>query len=258
MPRAVDFGCSLKMGKAVVTHENGVRAHGATSIDEPSRRWALPPEVRRLLIVGAGGFGREVLNWARDAWPHACDRIAGFLSEDRAILDGFDCGIPIVETPEHYQPVAGDRLLLAIGAPDARRRVAEALSSRGSEFLTLVHPTAIIASSACIGHGSIICPYAIVSDACRVGRFAIMNYHTALGHDASTGDFAVLSPYATLGGAARIEDDVFLGLHASIGPGKTVGRNSKVSANTCVLMNVPPRSLAFGVPGRIVNRIEGG
>ena len=215
-------------------------------------------DCRRILIVGAGGFGREVLQWARDAWPDHADRIAGFLSADAHVLDGLDAYPPIVSTPDAYVAAAGDKLLLGIGGPYARRGVAESLLARGAEFLTLVHPTAIVAASATIKDGAILCPYAIASDSCRVGRFAIMNYHTSLGHDASTGDFAVLSPYATLGGAAHIDDDVFLGLHASIGPGKTVGRNSKVSANTCVLMDVPPQSLAFGVPGRIVNRIEGG
>jgi len=216
----------------------------------------LPPDVRRILIVGAGGFGREVLQWARDAWPSACDRIAGFLSADAHVLDGCDCGIRIVGSPDSHRPVVGDVHLLAIGVPYARRRVAEALLARGAEFLTLVHPTAVLASSAQIGEGSIICPYSIVSDSARLGRFVAMNYHTSLGHDASAGDFAVLSPYATLGGHAHIEQDVFLGLHASVGPGKTVGARSKVSANSCVLASAPADSIVFGVPGRIGRHVS--
>ena len=66
---------------------------------------------------------------------------------------------------------------------------------------------------------------------------------------------ASMSACSTLGGAAQIEADVFLSLHASIGPGKNVGAGSKVSANTCVLADVPPESLAFGLPGRITPKI---
>ncbi len=242
------------MGKSVVTQGNGVRAGGSVA-RAPVRPGTLPPDVCRILIVGAGGFGREVLQWARDAWPEACDRIAGFLSADAYVLDGCDCGIHIVGSPDTHRPVVGDAHLLAIGVPYARRRVAESLIARGAEFLTLVHPTAVLASSAQIGQGSIICPYSIVSDSARVGRFVAMNYHTSLGHDASAGDFAVLSPYATLGGNAHIEQDVFLGLHASVGPGKTVGARSKVSANSCVLTSAPSDSIVFGVPGRIGMRV---
>lgn len=217
-----------------------------------------PADCQRILIVGAGGFGREVLQWARDAWPDHADKIAGFLSSDEHVLDGFDGCPEIIGHPDAYGPAPGDYLLLAIGVPYVRRQVAESLLARRAAFLTLVHPTAIVAASARIGEGAILCPYSIASDACRVGRFVIMNYHTSLGHDASAGDFAVLSPYATLGGNAHIREDVFLGLHASIGPGKTVGARSKVSANSCVLANAPSDSIIFGVPGQFAPRLTTG
>ena len=217
---------------------------------------SLPPDCQRILIVGAGGFGREVLQWARDAWPESADRIAGFLSSDADSLEGLDCGHRVLGSPDAYRPAAGDRLLLAIGIPYARRRVAESLLAHGAEFLTLIHPTAIVAASASIGPGSILCPYAVASDSCRVGRFTIMNYHSSLGHDATAGDFAVLSPYATLGGHAHIEEDVFLGLHSSVGPGKTVGARSKVSANSAALANSPADSLIYGVPGHVAPRLS--
>jgi acyl-[acyl carrier protein]--UDP-N-acetylglucosamine O-acyltransferase len=128
--------------------------------------------------------------------------------------------------------------------------VAEQLEARGARFLTLIHPTAIVADTAQIGTGTIICPYAIVSDAVRLGRFVLVNYHASLGHDASAGDFTVLSPYATLGGNASVAEDVFLGLHASVGPGKRLGARSKISANSCLLSTAAADSLVFGVPGR--------
>lgn len=205
----------------------------------------------RILIVGAGGFGREVLQWARDAWPEHVSRIAGFLSADGDRLDRHACGLEIVGDPGRYEPQPGDALLLAIGIPVIRRQVAESLRHRGAVFLTLVHPTAIVAPTATIGEGSIICPYAIVSDAARVGSFVLMNYHSSIGHDASVGDHAVLSPYATLGGNAHIGEDVFMGLHASVGPGKRIGARSKVSANSCALADAPPESIIYGAPGRV-------
>lgn len=206
--------------------------------------------VQRILIVGAGGFGREVLQWARAAWPEAAAHIAGFLSADPHILAGHACPLPVIGDPATFEPQAGDGFLLAIGIPGVRRRVAEDLLARGAEFLSLIHPTAVVAPSAAIGAGSIICPGAIVSDSARLGRFGLVNYHASLAHDSSAGDFTVLSPYATLAGGAHIADDVFLGLHASIGPGVSVGPRSKVAANSCALVDIPADSLVLGVPGR--------
>jgi sugar O-acyltransferase (sialic acid O-acetyltransferase NeuD family) len=144
----------------------------------------------------------------------------------------------------------GDGLLLGIGIPGVRRRLAETLTVRGGRFLTLVHPTAIVAPSAVIGEGTILCPYAIVSAAATIGRGVLLNYHASVAHDASVGDYSALAPYATLGGFARVGADVFLGLHASIGPGRRVGDRSKVSANSAALADVPADTLVYGVPGR--------
>lgn len=213
------------------------------------------PDIRRILIVGAGGFGREVLQWARDAWPGADSLIAGFLSADPNILHSRDCGAKVLAHPDQYDPRSGDALLLAIGIPDIRRQVAERLAARGAEFVTLIHPTAIVSSKAVIGTGTIICPGAIVSDAARIGRCVLVNYHASLAHDSSAGDFAVLSPYAALAGRAHVEEDGFLGMHASVGPGVTIGARSKVSANSCALFDVQPDSLVYGVPGRVSPRL---
>jgi sugar O-acyltransferase (sialic acid O-acetyltransferase NeuD family) len=209
-----------------------------------------PGECERIIIVGAGGFGREVLQWARHTWPMHTGKLAGFLSADPDKLHGHVTGLPILGSPQHFEPRATDRMLLAIGIPRVRRLVAEQLEANGGRFLTLIHPSAIVADTARVGVGTIICPYAIVSDAVRLGRFVLVNYHSSLGHDARAGDFAVLSPHACLGGRGAIAEDVFLGLHASVGPGISVGSQSKVSANSSALISAPAGSIVFGVPGR--------
>lgn len=221
-----------------------------------ARRFDLPADCRRVVIVGAGGFGREVLQWARDAWPDQAFLISGFLSDDPSRLDGFAVGVGILASVGDYRPASGDYLLLGIGVPYSRRRVAEHLLALEANFLTLVHPNAVVTPTAFIGAGSIIAPFAIVSDSAVLGSFVLANYHSSLGHDAKAGNFSVLSPYATLGGGARIDDEVFLGLHASVGPGVAVGSRSKVSANSCVLSAAPANALVYGVPGRVVPRVE--
>lgn len=218
---------------------------------------AFPPAwLRRILIVGAGGFAREVVHWARDAWPEHSSRLEGFLSADAVSHAGRECDLPVLSDPAVYEPRRGDGVLLAIGIPGVRRRVADDLLARGAEFLTLIHPTATVCATAEIGPGSILCPNAIVSDSARLGRCVLVNYHASLAHDSSAGDFAVLSPYSALAGGATIGDDVFLGLHATVGPGVTVGSRSKVAANSCALHDSAADSLVHGVPGRISPRLD--
>jgi len=205
----------------------------------------------RIIIVGAGGFGREVLQWARHAWPSHVGKIAGFLSDDPHALDGHRPTLPILGSPDAFEPRPSDGLLLAIGIRGVRRQVAERLAARGARFLTMIHPTAIVADTAVIGPGTVICPQAVVSDAVVLGRCVLVNYHASLGHDASAGDYAVLSPYATLGGYAAIAAEVFLGIHATVGPERRVGAGSVVAANSCALCDVPEGRIVHGVPGRV-------
>jgi len=204
----------------------------------------------RILIVGAGGFGRELWHWLQAADGAVPARVAGFLDRDPRRLDGKGLDRPVLGDPATFQPAAGDGFLLAIGIPGVRRAVASDLLSRGGRLVSFVHPTALVAPTARVGAGTIICPLAIVSDAVTLGRGTLVNYHASLGHDAATGDFCVLSPNAALGGHARLDDDVFLGLSASVGPGKRIGARSKVAANSAALADVPADTLVVGVPGR--------
>lgn len=244
------------MEKTAATDGNGVRARGAVSSLSRHRPGDLPDDVRRIIIVGAGGFGREVLEWARHAWPDGFDRVRGFLSATPEHESDGDRALPILADPAVFQPEPTDGLVLAIGIPEVRRRVAECLQARGGRFLTLVHPTAIVAASASVGEGSVLCPYAIVSDAAATGRCVLMNYHSSLGHDSSAGAFTVLSPYAALGGDAHVGEDVFLGIHAVVAPRKRIGGGTCVSANSAAMTDVAAASLVFGVPGRVSPRID--
>lgn len=226
-----------------VTHGSGVRLnHPALSNDSS------PDDCDRIVIVGAGGFGREVLQWARHAWPAASHKIAGFVSADPAKLEGHAATLPILGSPDDFEIRATDGLVLAIGIPQARRQVAEWLEARGSRFLTLVHPTAIVADTAVIGPGSVICPSAILSDGSVIGKLVLVNYFASVAHDSEIEDFTVLSPYAAVAGNSRVRRGAFLGMHASVAPGVTVGAGARISSHSWARVNVPEESLVHGNP----------
>src|SRR5688500_15546296 len=94
----------------------------------------------RLLIVGAGGFGREVWAWAVDSGG----KPAGCLDDSPGALEGFPSEGKILGPVSSYEPGEKDRLLIAIGDPSTRLRIAAELGGRGARFATLVHPTAIL------------------------------------------------------------------------------------------------------------------
>lgn len=203
-----------------------------------------------LVIVGAGGFGREMYHWARAAIAADQFKVKGFLSSSRDDLEGFAIDAPVLGDPEDYQPLPGERYLFAIGRIEVKRRIIETLRKKGAQFLSLIHPSAIVAQTAQIGEGVVICPFVTVSDHVKLDEFTMLNFYSSCGHDAHVGPYSILSPYATLNGFATIEHEVFLGTHATVTPSQRVGHHSKVSANSVVTHDVRPYTLVYGVPGR--------
>lgn len=202
-----------------------------------------------IVIVGAGGFAREVYTWLRHGMPEG-HRIKGFLAPNPHDLDGFGIEEPILGSEDDHEVREDERFLPALGHMAVRVKAIETLARRGARFLTYVHPTAIVAPTAELGQGVVVCPFSLISDSTRLGDFTIVNFYASVGHDASTGAYAVLSPYATINGRARLGARSFMGTHATIAPGVTVGARSKVAANSAVLRDARDDTLQVGVPSK--------
>ena len=205
-----------------------------------------------IIIVGAGGFGREVYLWAKDSFSQDQYKIKGFLEDNPKILDNYDMDVGIIGNLNSYEIKNKDRFLFAIGDTDIKKRLIIKMKKRGAKFLTLVHPTAIVANTTKIGEGVIICPYCLVSDNVLLEDFVMMNTYASCGHDVKVGKYSILSPYAALNGFVTLEDEVFLGTHSTVIPYKKVGYKSKISANSVVMRDVAADKIVFGVPGKAI------
>jgi len=203
-----------------------------------------------IIIVGAGGFGREVNLWAKDSFSKDQYKIKGFLDDNPRILDNYDMDVGIIGDLNSYEIKNQDRFLFAIGDIDVKKRLVARLKKKGAKFLTLIHPTAIVVNTAKIGQGVIICPFVTVGDHAQLDDFVILNVYSSCGHDSKIGKYCILSPYAAATGFSILEDEAFLGTHSTVIPGKKVGYRSKVSANSVVMRDVPSNKIVFGVPGK--------
>jgi sugar O-acyltransferase (sialic acid O-acetyltransferase NeuD family) len=208
-----------------------------------------------IVIVGAGGFAREMHCLLPGFLPDEDYSFKGFLGQDQGTPADTDISKLILGDPASYQPQPNERFVLAIGNMDARRRTVEALTSKGGEFLTLVHPTAIVAPTAKLAQGTIIYPLAAVSNNAQLQTCVKLNYYASVGHDTTLGKYCLLAPYATVNGFGVLEDQVYMSTHSTVAPQVRIGKESKISANSAAMKDVPSGSLVFGVPGRVVRRV---
>lgn len=207
--------------------------------------------MKRLLIVGASGMGRETAEYAKECFP-CTSWEHGFLDNRPELLDGLtDVMPPIVGTVEDFVPAPEDYFLIALGEPPVRRQYAKLIASRGGKFATLIHPLAVVLPSATIGEGSIICPQATVSSAVRLGRHTILNISASVSHDGQIGDFVTFSPGARTTGWCHVGDGAFLGTNAVVLPHVSVAKGCIVGACATITKDVlTPAVTLVGTPGK--------
>lgn len=214
--------------------------------------------MKSLLIVGAGGLGREVLDIVR-ASHHAQYRDVGFI--DDAVAP---------ETHVHGSRVIGNRgvlssirpetvdICVAVGDPASRQALILEIERYGHTYATIIDPSALIRSCATLQTGVIVGPRAIISCNATIGPHAVINIAAVVGHDVSIGAYTLIGAGALLSGAASIGDGVLIGAGASILLGTKVGNWSKVAMGAAVFTNVPDSTTVLGNPGRVLPIAGGG
>jgi sugar O-acyltransferase (sialic acid O-acetyltransferase NeuD family) len=206
---------------------------------------------KELFVVGAGGFGREVFHWSSQhpdcgvKWFYG-----GFLDENPNALDGYDLPSGIVGSPSSWKVGKDHVFLLGVGLPKVKAKILSSLLAQNADFLTLVHPTALIGPRVTLGRGCVVCPMVVLTCDIKIGDFVVLNVASSIGHDARIGSFTTLSGHADVTGFAKIGEGVLLGSHASVIPGAVVGHHAVVGAGTVVTGRVPDQNTVFGVPGK--------
>lgn len=204
----------------------------------------------QVVILGAGGLGREILQHIRDMQAFGSElQVVGFLDDNPAALNNFEVDVPIMGRIDSN---LGERVkvVIALGEPQLRRESRLMLDSRGVELQTVRHPSAWVAPSAQLGAGSMIGPGVFVGVNSFIGRNVLLNVYASVGHDARIGQDSALSSYTALTGKAGLGEGCFTGTHVTVTPGVSVGGWSKISAGAVVTKDALPGSLVIGNPAK--------
>ncbi|MGB8169066.1 MAG: acetyltransferase [Chthoniobacteraceae bacterium] len=205
---------------------------------------------KRLWIIGAGGFGREVFSMTQSARGAGVEwRVAGFLNDIQDALDGFD-GFPPIADGTDYEPQPDDVFVCAIGDVNGRRKVCEKLRTRGAEFINVISEGAMISGAAKLGTGLIIEAFTGVAANAQIGDCTTILGHTAIGHDVKIGRYSQVSSYCDVHGWAEIGEGCLIGSHAVILTKVKIGAGATVGAGSVVISDVPPGATVFGVPAK--------
>ncbi len=209
-----------------------------------------------LVVVGAGGLGRETVAWARRAGFD----VVGLLDEDAARHGGLvgDTrvlgGLSWLDGANAAEFVDGIACVVAIGSPRGRRAMVTALAELGHTTSSVIDPAAVVGERVQIGHGSVLGPGATVSVDARVGTDVVLSVNCSVHHDDVVGDHVFIGPGVQLSGNVTVADGAWVGIGASVVQGVTIGAGTVVGAGAVVIEDLPADVTAVGVPARITSR----
>jgi sugar O-acyltransferase (sialic acid O-acetyltransferase NeuD family) len=205
----------------------------------------------RVLILGAGGHGRVVLDILLQARRH---EVLGFLDNNPDMHGRRVDGIPVrggLHDLEHLREeldVGG--VIIAIGDNGARRGLARQIEQAGIELVSAVHPSATLAHNATIGRNVVIAAGVVVCANCQIGDSVILNTGCIIDHQTMIGEGSHICPGVRLAGRVKVEPGVFVGIGATVVPMVTLGCEAVVGAGAVVLEDVLPMATVAGVPAR--------
>ncbi|MGE7991587.1 NeuD/PglB/VioB family sugar acetyltransferase [Pseudomonas sp. NPDC089554] len=206
-----------------------------------------------VLLLGAGGHARVVL----DVLKLCGHDLVGVSAPELAKHNGW-YGLEAVGGDEDVLCSDTQQVLLANGigvipGQTLRIRVHQRFRQHGYRFVSVVHPSAVVAASCELGEGVQIMAGAIVQPGCRIAGGVVVNTGALVDHECHVEELAFIGPGATLCGQARVEGGAFIGAGAVLLPGVTVKRNAVVGAGAVVVDTVDAGTTVVGNPARRVS-----
>jgi sugar O-acyltransferase (sialic acid O-acetyltransferase NeuD family) len=206
--------------------------------------------MKDIVIIGAGGFGREVvwlleeINKENTEW-----NILGFVDDNKEIhgteMNGYEVlgDIEWLKSQELH-------VVCAIGDPITKKRTIERLKNSNNSFPVLIHPSVIYSDRVSFGEGSIICAANIITTDIKIGNHVIINLDCTIGHDAILGDYTTVLPSVNVSGFVVTDESVSVGTGSAIIQGVKIGRNTVVGAGSVVVKDLPDNCTAVGAPAK--------
>lgn len=208
--------------------------------------------MKKIAIIGAGGFGREVkmlIDQINNEIPSY--ELIGFYDDDTSLpktINGLSYLGTIDDLQNRKESIS---LVLGIGIPDVKSKIVERLKSKQYDYPVLIHPSVIIGDDDVnIGKGTIVCAGTIITCNIDIGTFVTLNLSCTVGHDTIIKDYASFMPSVNVSGEVEIMEKVYVGTGARIINQLQIGENTVVGAGAVVSKSLPANCTAVGIPAK--------
>ncbi|WP_169940099.1 acetyltransferase [Campylobacter sp. RM15925] len=147
-------------------------------------------------------------------------------------------------------------IIIGVGDNKARKNLQNLVCEAGFNVVSLIHPSAVISTSAKICRGVVVMPNAVINARAVIKQGAIINSASVIEHDCVIGEFAHISPNVALAGGVEVGNLTHVGIGSCVIQGIKIGANSVIGAGSVVVRDITNNVLAYGNPARISKNLD--
>ena len=206
-------------------------------------------DIKKIVIFGTGAVAAEITSQLEDSsWGEKAGiKIKGYVASDEAGMQHwkeYKYQNPYLGDFSKYEIENEDYFVLAVGNYKVKRQVVDEIKRKGGKFLTLIHPTAIVAKTALIGEGNILDPFTIVGPIVKLGDFNLLTSQSIISHDCVVGDYNFFAT-SLLCGHNIVGDDNYFGIRGTTLPEISIGNRNVIQAGMIVDKNIENDTTIF-------------
>lgn len=209
--------------------------------------------MKKLIIIGAGGMGRETYDLATLCKGFNKEYvIKGFLDDSMDTLNMFNDYPPIISNINDYIIQADDVFICSMGNVIKKKENIQIIQDRGGEFINLIHPEAFIGKNTKIGKGCIILKNAYIGVDCLIDDFVLIQVSAVIGYDVKIGKYSIIDSLAVCISGAELKEEVTVHTSSVINNNVIIERNANVGACSFVIRRVKESTSVYGNPAKTI------
>ena len=209
--------------------------------------------MKNIVIIGAGGVGREVsliiqqINELEQTW-----NLLGFIDDNTDNWGKVINGYSVIGGIDSLEFLSNDTyIVIAIANYKVKKNIVNKVNNK-FKFATIVHPKVWIHDYMTVGQGTIIYEGAILTANIEIGNYVIISPKCGVGHDSIIKDYVSLLWNVNVSGNDLIEEGVMMGSGSTVIQGKKIGKGSIIGAGAVVVNDIESFSTAVGVPAKVI------